>query len=373
MLYGALWRKSRYLIRRLGRGTPAQTRKPLVRDDPKQRKYLLFVSSLQRWAKYLLGGLAIFLFLLAVAGAVYQLINTSRDKTKYPPPGQLVDVGGYRLHIYCTGNGNPTVILDSMGDGMSANWGWVQPKVAHVTRVCSYDRAGFGWSDPGPAPRDAQHAAEELHTLLGKVGIVSPYVLVGHSFGANVARVYAGRYPAEVGGMVFVDPGLLYRDPRLARVYREEEESSERLMIVAPFLARLGLFRLSGQGSVLSQDLPPRQSAEFTASYASTQHWDALQAQNVAFPQTSAEVQNITSLGDLPLVVLSASLPTDETRRISTEINADLVRLSSKGSHRVVEEATHADLANNSRHAEVTSAAILQVVETVRINHSLVP
>ncbi len=119
-----------------------------------------------------------------------------------PPLGKLVDVGGYRVHVYCTGTGDPAVII--VGAGFSFNWGLVQPEVAKFTQVCSYDHSGIGWSDDGPAD-SCSLRVNEVHTALKNLGIKGPYVLVGHSLGGLVARVYAGQYPDEVAGMVFVD------------------------------------------------------------------------------------------------------------------------------------------------------------------------
>ena len=117
----------------------------------------------------------------------------------------MVDVGGYRLHINCTGEGSPTVVIESGWGDMSATWGWVQPEVAKTTRVCTYDRAGMGWSESSPQPRTAREYAKELHTLLKKANEPGPYVLVGHSMGGFTVIVYAHDYPAEVSGLVLVD------------------------------------------------------------------------------------------------------------------------------------------------------------------------
>jgi pimeloyl-ACP methyl ester carboxylesterase len=122
------------------------------------------------------------------------------DARAYPPPGKMVDVGGYRLHIHCTGSGSPTVVIESGWGDMSASWGWVQPEVAKTSRVCAYDRAGVGWSEPSPHPRTAREFAKELHTLLANATEPGPYVLVGHSLGGYTVRVYAHDYPAEVAG-----------------------------------------------------------------------------------------------------------------------------------------------------------------------------
>ncbi len=122
------------------------------------------------------------------------------------PPGRLVDVGGFKLHVNCAGEGSPAVVLDAALGGSSISWSLVQPDVAADTRVCSYDRAGFGWSEAGPMPRTASRIAGELHVLLDRAGVPPPFVLVGHSFGGFVMRIFAGRYRSDVAGLVLVDP-----------------------------------------------------------------------------------------------------------------------------------------------------------------------
>ncbi|MEN6335825.1 MAG: alpha/beta hydrolase, partial [Phycisphaerales bacterium] len=134
-----------------------------------------------RWITWLVIGVVVLALLVAAGGVGYQTLASSRDWRKFPPPGQRVDVGGYRLHVQTAGEGGPTVVLDAGWSDCSLNWRLVQPEVAKVTRVCSYDRAGVGWSDPGPAPRSSLQIAKELHSLLKNAGIPGPYVLVGHS------------------------------------------------------------------------------------------------------------------------------------------------------------------------------------------------
>ncbi|MEZ4710138.1 MAG: alpha/beta hydrolase [Caldilineaceae bacterium] len=164
---------------------------------------------------------------------------TSRDAAAFPPPGQLVDVGGYRLHLYCVGQGSPTVILESGQANSLSVWGWIQPAIAQTTRVCAYDRAGVGWSDRGPIPRDAQQMVAELHTLLQNANITPPYVLVGHSFGGLVTHLYAAQYPTEVAGLVWLDvehPEQWARTPENQAQYQQ----ILRLTQVGPWLAPLG-------------------------------------------------------------------------------------------------------------------------------------
>src|SRR5215210_2370637 len=150
-------------------------------------------------------GLVGVLLALAVAGAIYQAIATMRAERAYPPPGEMVDVGGYSLHINCVGQGSPTVLLDGGSGEFSAQWVRVQREVSGTTRVCAYDRAGMSWSEMGPEPRDAKRISSELHALLKGANIEGPYVLVGHSLGGMYMQTYAARYPDEVAGVALVD------------------------------------------------------------------------------------------------------------------------------------------------------------------------
>ncbi len=138
------------------------------------------IKTVLRWAGFGLVGLIALIVAIVLAGATYQVIATARDESKYPPPGQRVDVGGYRLHIYCVGKGSPTVIIDAGTGGWSISYRHLQMEIAQNTCVCTFDRAGMGWSDSGPKPRTSQQIVAELHTLLNKAGLKQPFMLVGH-------------------------------------------------------------------------------------------------------------------------------------------------------------------------------------------------
>ena len=160
------------------------------------------------------------------------------------PPGQLVSLDTHRLHLYCTGHGTPPVVFDAALGGSSLSWTYVQPAVAAFTTACTYDRAGFGWSDAGPLPRTAGRIADELHTLLTTAAIAPPFVLVGHSFGAFSIRAYAARHPKDVAGLVFVDPAHPeeWRDPSPAD--RERLQRGVTLCRRGVFAAKSGIATL---------------------------------------------------------------------------------------------------------------------------------
>src|SRR5437899_547203 len=188
-----------------------------------------------RWTMRSLVVLGAFLVVAALSGATYQWLATRKDLALTPPPGRRVDVGRHRLQLWCTGAGAPAVILDSGLGGSSAEWGDVQPEVARFTRVCSYDRAGMGYSDPGPSPRTARRIASELATLLGRSGIAGPVVLVGASIAGFNVRVFAADHPERAAGLVLVDASHeadAHEVPRMARF--------------VPLLSTVGVFRLFG-------------------------------------------------------------------------------------------------------------------------------
>jgi pimeloyl-ACP methyl ester carboxylesterase len=335
--------------------------------SPETRHSLPKRRRIGRWLRRLvIGGLILFGVLL-MAGAIYQIIGTARDRQVFPPPGQLVDVGGYRLHLDCTGEataGQPTVILETLSGGISAYWGWVQPAVAQTTRVCSYDRAGRAWSDPSPHPLTLEQTVTDLHTLLTNAGVPGPYVLVGHSIGGIYVREFATRYPDEVAGLVLVDaahPQQFERFPALVA----ESDSYLRLSALFPWLARVGIFRLyfASGGTLDLGTLPAEQQAVAKAVWSSPAYFVSQRAEIQAAMQAGDGIyrasQQLGDLGDLPLAILSAGShqPTGWA-----ELQAELAQLSTDATHQTVAEATHASLAFDPAHAAITSRTILDVV-----------
>ncbi len=317
------------------------------------------------WFQRLLLGFMILLVALGAMGATYQAVATARDRRAYPAPGQLVDVGGYKLHIHCMGEGSPTVILDAAGGNSSASWGLVQPELARSTRVCAYDRAGLGWSQRGPTPRDMRQQVRELHALLKGAAIEGPYVLVGHSYGARVARVYAKQHPDVVAGMALIDPGTLDDDPRFPAENRALLASQARMVGVARLLAPFGVVRALLPPAEYG-DLPEQQQAASHAFNVTPTFFQTVADQQHAMPLTYAQEHAVISLGSMPLIVMSATTPDDATRRVWTDINGELAALSTNSSHRVIDGATHMGLLYKRDHAQATIDAIRQVVEAVR-------
>src|SRR5919202_5800173 len=209
-----------------------------------------------------LGGIVAVLLGLMLLGALYESRAEAADVRAYPAPGQMVDVGGYRLHINCTGAGSPTVVVESGWGDMSAAWWWVQPQVAKTTRICTYDRAGMGWSEASPAPRVAREYVKELHTLLANAHEPGPYVLVGHSMGGFTVRVYAHDYPADVVGVVLVDAQDLPAAGGAAPMPAPKPGENS----MASLLARIGLVRLLAAPLGSVENLPEGVKQAYTAS-----------------------------------------------------------------------------------------------------------
>ena len=311
------------------------------------------------------------LLALAVAGAIYQAIATELAERAYPPPGEMVDVGGYSLHINCVGQGSPAVVLDAGSGGFSAQWVRVQREVSGTTRVCAYDRAGMGWSEMGPEPRDARQISSELHTLLSKAGIEGPYVLAGHSFGGMYMQTYAARYPEEVAGVALVDSSTEPDQFSQRSEARDGNEPQKQSLAVVPklaqlgvsLLARLGVVRLLSKLDPASPELPQQQRAQIDALIPSTRQVSTIAGEFFAPTQTL----RLGSLGNEPLAVVTAG--TSEPSWL--ELQDKLATLSSNSIHRVVKGATHTSLMYDRSDSQATSAAIVEVVAAVRNDRPL--
>jgi len=321
------------------------------------------------WLKRAFISVSIIIFVMAIAGMIYQTAATEADKKNFPPPGNLIDVGGFKMHIYCVGEGNPTVILETLSGGTSSYWGWIQPEVQKRTRVCIYDRAGRGWSEPDPEPQSLVRNVRNLHTLLTNANIEGSYMLVGHSIGGIYVRQFAADYPDEVVGMVLVDAANPYQFDRYPEMWKENE-SYLKIAKYIPAFARLGIghlfFALGGEIDFAEMKEP--QKSEIKAAWSSPEYFESQYAESAAGRKIFADGQKLGDLVDLPLIVLTQGSGATVGW---LELQNELAALSTNSLHITVDGATHASLAFNPEHAQGVSAAILKVVEAVRSGQPL--
>ena len=304
---------------------------------------------------------------LASVSAGLETVREHLDASAYPMAGQLIDVGGHRLHLQCTGSGTPTVVLQPGGGDMSSVMGWVAPAVAAHTRVCVYDSAGRGWSEASDVTQDGSQMMTDLHTLLHRGGVPGPYVLAGHSFGGLYVRIFAAQYPDEVAGMVLIDSTGAHLPASTSPQSWGPDDILARASVLASTSARLGVGRLFGLGygePAAAVRRPGTRKARpsrpvFGAPWTSTSR--------PAHPEHEAAA--LLDFGDKPLVVLTAGNGNDAAWRAAQN---KTVTLSTNSVHRVVEGAVHADLVLDRADAAVTAQAINDVVSSVRNNQPLV-
>jgi pimeloyl-ACP methyl ester carboxylesterase len=313
-----------------------------------------FARAIGRWALRIAIAIFLLVALCAASGAVYQMVATRRDATRFRPPGRMVDVGGHRLDLVCAGRGEPTVVLDGPVGASHLVWMRVQPAIAAFARVCSYDRAGFGWSEPDDQPRTNERMATELHTLVQRAGERGPFVLVGNSLGGVNARIFALRFPDEVAGMVLLDSGhedQFARLPPSAGVTPQERRTLGILRVAV----RLGLLRLNGValGEGSSDQLPDSLRPAARAMGFRTAWVDAVRNEVLNAVQGYAEARDAIArgpkplLGDRPLVVLVRD-PDDEqfrrdpsVRTVWMDLQRELAASSTRGTLRTVEGSGH--------------------------------
>jgi pimeloyl-ACP methyl ester carboxylesterase len=301
--------------------------------------------------------LLIALVALSAIGATYQAVASQRDARAYPPPGQLVDIGGYRLHIYCTGSetGGPTLILNHGGGAFGgSDWAVVQPQLAKFAHVCAYDRAGYGWSDPSPRPRTVDHETDELHTLLERASIAGPYVLVAHSLGGYTARMYATRYPDKVAGLVLVD--AVTEGQWAIPEIRAFNQQFGALTAFCRATTPIGLWRLLGETGIFPYPVlayyPPElrarvQPLTYRPAYCSSIY----QETGIWNLESSAAMVRAArrSLGELPLIFLTAGsgYSSEGYRQGWLAEQAGLRSLSTRSEQRIVDDATHFNFATD--------------------------
>jgi len=307
-----------------------------------------------------LGGLLLrFLMALAVLaalGAGYQAIGSAVDAHFQRPPGVLVDVGGYRLRLHCTGHGGPAVILDSGLGSSSSSWRLVQPAVARDTQVCSYDRAGSGWSDDGPLPRTSGRIVTELHRLLRRARVEPPYVLVGHSFGGLNVRLFASEYRGEVAGMVLVDASheSLYTG--------HAGDGGKALLLPCRVVVRLGILSFLSQIHLIQTP----DSGSFYRPGWCTAVFGELVSLDVSAREVAAHRH---SFGHMPLIVITRDIHATSSANQSVsgpvwwKLQTDVASLSSRSLHIVAKGSGHSV---PSQRPDVVVWAIRRVLSEVR-------
>lgn len=280
-------------------------------------------------------------------------------KAQYPAPGELYEIDGNRMHIRCEGTGSPTVVMEAGSGDCSLSWALVQQNVSSFTRVCTYDRQGYGWSDPVPGPVTARNVTARLHTLLSRANISPPYVLVGHSLGGIYARYYTHRYPGEVAGMVLVDPGSEWQMARTGDNFTRELKGAvatktSQLRAMAKEAANGTLARnLSLVRMYADPRLPSWEYHAFQVLWATEpSFWDACADEGDSVFSIWEEVsqENITSLGDIPLIVISSgqemgfSAVPEENRYANTvfrNLQEEMAAGSSKGQYLIAANSSH--------------------------------
>jgi pimeloyl-ACP methyl ester carboxylesterase len=269
------------------------------------------------------------------------------------PPGVLVDVGGYRVHLYCTGEAAPTVMI--AGAGFSFDWALVQPEVAKFSRVCTYDPAGFAWSDAGPGPGCAGRV-DEIHKLLQHAGVNGPYVLTGLSIGGLVARLYAARYPGDVAGMVIVDHAFLNlggETPVNTSTSRPGLDSPPVLISQTPIV-------LSVEDISHFENLPARTRDLHRWAMSLHPGLPTVETAEGCMADVDAATRDLAQpLGDMPLAVVSTANASPNYPKLQ----AMLLGLSRNSKQFLAEKSLHAVEIDQP---DVVIRAIREVVDAVR-------
>jgi pimeloyl-ACP methyl ester carboxylesterase len=310
-----------------------------------------------------------------IAGRTYEVVAERRDKERLPQIGRSIDIGGRNLNIFCTGTGAPPVILESAG-GPGYFWTDIQTEIAKFTTACWYDRAGEGWSDPGPFPRTSASIAADLHELLHRALIPAPYVLVGWSFGGLNVRVYNGMYPRDVAGMVLIDSAHEdepLRAPKFFLAHTAPKYLRYALHILLKASAWMGVLRLVQLHPQHLQNPTRQQIIRALRQQPKSVVTDI--STGLVVPESYRQAHDLARAGDRPLIVLTAGRPQpwsdpEMARQAAAyqqiwihEMQSQLTRLSSRGRQIVVENSDHG-IPDEAPQAVIS--AIQDVVTAVR-------
>lgn len=283
--------------------------------------------------------------LLCCAGAAYNFFALRHYRAVAGVPGKLYDVGGYQMHLFCTGEGSPTLILDGGLGEDSLDWAKVQPALSKVTRVCSYDRAGFGWSDYRPGDRDADAISSELHELLLKAGLTEPVILMGHSIAGLYMRAYTAKYPQDIAGLVFFEastPLQFQRLPDDLLMTRKIEIDWFPIQVGRA----LGIDRLLGECTSIDPGFEAY-AAWIKADRCVPARVNSVERELAAKPASGEETVGTGPFGDLPILVLSEDPDGKEfgddkvSPPIWNDMQEDLKKLSSSGYRIIAKGSGH--------------------------------
>ena len=333
---------------------------------------------LKRLFFHVLKFFAALLVLALLSGILYEQLSRRRDRARLPQIGASYDIGGRSLNLFCSGSGAPAVILES-ASGIGLELQPAQTEVAKFTKACWYDRAGMGWSDPGPFPRTASALADDLHALLHRAGIAPPYVLAGYSYAGLPMRVFAGRYTSEIAGMVLIDTAHEDEPRRAPRFYLARTAPRylwHPLCFAYQTAAFVGLLRLTQSPS--RRDDPPADASEeeiriaplLAALRLEPEAVVAANSTGVVSPESYAEAAAAPGIGDRPLLVLSAGKPFDfgdpELNRQATayqqvwahEIQPKLLRLSSDSRQIILENNNHGNIPVSAQVSAIQSIVL---------------
>jgi pimeloyl-ACP methyl ester carboxylesterase len=325
--------------------------------------------------------------LVVLTGWVYQQLGTARDRKRYPAPGDLVELKGRSLHLLSMGQGSPAVVFESGLMSTVLSWGDIQAEIAKDARAVSYDRAGLGWSDPGPAPRDAGQIVNELHQLLEQAHVSPPFILVGHSFGGLTTRLFAARYPEEVAGLVLIDPVVPVEWNPATEHNQKRIRTGAKILRRATVLSRLGVIRFvswllrvgakplaeplvrlmskgapKGDGtssSPLFWNLPPSERAMAPVFWVQPKFTDTIASQLENLPSSAAQVAAAEDLKDVAVTIISAA-NTPAKRKAEHIATAET---SSCGKHLTARRSGHWVVTDEP---EVVLQAIREVIERTR-------
>ncbi|WP_202867937.1 alpha/beta hydrolase [Kribbella pittospori] len=312
---------------------------------------------------WLLNPVLIVLVILALGGA-YETISRATGPT-VAMRGQLVDVGPYRLHLECTGSGSPTVILEPGAGGSAASMGLIAPAVARDSRVCVYDRAGRGWSDPAATPPDAAQIATDLHELLQRASVPGPYVLAGHSFGGLYVRTYAAKYPDEVAGLVLIDSTTAKTTPAPPPQAGSYSVSKHLSSLIAT-TSRVGVGRLLS--SINYSDLPPTYRDDARTTAATGKEMSGTIDEYGVASRSAAQAGTLRTFDAKPLIVLTAAVGNSEGWM---EAQNESATLSTNSLHRVEPGATHIAFIDDPAHTPAVTHAIHDVLVSLRTDEPL--